>query len=252
MKLTAILLTAALLLALTACQGGESDSDSGNDGSASAGASAPDSPTSEPPRDVHEPQMRFEDTRLYAVTDFTRIGEPFAVSRVFDDSADVTIFRVNDTHIIADGELLRLTLGNVFWFRDDDGGYRFVDPDWDDLDPDSDMAAMMFSADRFAFLESGTDEFEGRELFYEDFADGNSFVVRHFFDGDTLVGARFIGYTEDSPILPEDRVYDSVGLQWQLTVSSEIPDGAFEPPAGAVEMSMDEYMEILMSGMSGG
>jgi hypothetical protein len=232
-KRLAILLTAALLLT-TACNNKSEEGEAAGtpDSSASSEQSPPDAP-----------QKRFAETRLYAATAVTRSGAVFSMTTEHEGEVGFGIYRGGDYRMEQNGELLVLTLGGVTFFRDDNGDWRFIQlPEADTDGGDSvDFGARLFAPEDFTFVGSGVDEFDGREADFEDFST-RGLISRHFFDGNSLVGERIIGFTDD---VPEEDRGGLLGAERRISISTAIPEGAFNPPYGAVEMPWEEYFASL-------
>jgi hypothetical protein len=202
-KRLAILLTTALLLALTACQAEESDSGSGG------GAEISAAPTT------------FEESRLYATLAVVRSGELF-------------------TRTVGEGFVPNVLIGRGSDFRNGvelfHGGVMYIHNDLTGIwaEDDGSWGTVQYIGTDFVLLDSGTDTFRGEERCFEEFNE-DGMLIRYFFDGAELVGRRVYGFDT------EDGFYEIEPADEPMSFGTDVPDHALDFQDGVAAMSMDEY-----------
>ena len=79
------------------------------------------------------------------------------------------------------------------------------------------------------FTGTGTEEFNGKNLPYDEFLGEEDIKARYFYDGDKLVGLR--------NVLPDSQTYDITILE----LDQIIPNGTFDIPSDYEIQDMTEY-----------
>ena len=105
------------------------------------------------------------------------------------------------------------------------GHVRSVDVAWLVTEDLSGINTEIADTSGIVFAGSGTEEFHGRMLPYEEYT-ANFTVTRYFMDGTNLAGIRVISGSEVADIEI-------------LEMSQAIPQGLFEIPPDYTELSMD-------------
>jgi hypothetical protein len=262
-KLLAILLVAALAFTLVAC-GEDTDTGSGGSGATvttGGGQTAPTAPT--PPTDATVPTEgtspnppnidgSMSDTKFLAVLNALEESGTVAMEMSADEQGVNVEMKVygkdEDFYMFMDMGMEGMSLmqiqmllvdGSLYFFNEEDKTYNVIELDADqteeilggfgieDLANFGDLEAMKFLGD-------GNEEFDGKELFFEEFemdSMGMKVNSKIFFDGNNIIGMSV------------------AGQEIAMSISSDVPANAFAVPTGYTKSDEEMSFEEMIAGL---
>jgi len=105
------------------------------------------------------------------------------------------------------------------------------------------VAEELFEGADVDFVRNGTEEFDGRMLFFEEFINDEGTLMRFYFDGDIIAGIRSI-----EEMWGEEYTTDIYITAFGIGVSDDL----FKIPAGYTLVDEDTFQEAMFGGMFDG
>jgi hypothetical protein len=250
-KALAVMIAAAMLVSFTACQGEDTPSNTGGDTTTTLATTIETTATSDEssttvimedettapgsaPDNPEVANMTFQDTRLYAASASILESGVFTLSIESEVMGKQLIARSGENMRVEFDEMFTLIIDGKMYVHDEENDvWYYLELDEDELDM---SFTDMFDADALTLRDFGTADFNGDELFFEEFLE-EGVIVRYFFDGDQIAGTKLVGGDIDPELLNQAMI---------ITLEAGVGPRLLDVPMGAV--SYEEYIERLMSG----
>jgi hypothetical protein len=253
LKKLSVLLAAAMIMSFAACGNSEEDpvsSGETNDTTTSATTTEPPEDTTAATTDssgedtTAKPDNNSEPsgisgTRTYAALGDIFGGDTFSMVMEMGDYPFVMHRRGDDVYAEV-FDMKVLIVDGYYHLFSEGAAYRINTNDSEELGM---MGEMMIDVDDLGMfpdfgdmtlLDSGTADFMGEELYFEELEEPNGALTRYFFDGDKLVG-----------MASDDVIQLKI-----ISFSANVPADAFEIPEGYEVMDFADYMQNIMSQFS--